>query len=121
MSDSRLDANKTPVSRGRGRPFQLGNPGGPGRPKWTVEQTYLDATLASVPVSAWRKIVAKAVTQAKAGDFRAREWLSRLLVSADPLPLAELVNELKAELERLKFAKPENNGTPLVGRGQGHP
>jgi hypothetical protein len=64
----------------RGR-FTRGNSGGPGRPRREVERGYL-ATMAQVcDISVWRQIVLKAVEQAKRGDHRAREWLSRYLVA----------------------------------------
>jgi hypothetical protein len=67
----------------RGRPFQKGNPGGPGRPKREVERAYLDATLASVSPSDWQKVVAKALQDAKNGDAAARAWLSKYLLPQD--------------------------------------
>ena len=60
--------------------------------------------------------MAKAVEQAKAGDAKAREWLGKMLVGSDPIPLAELVEELQAELLRIKYGKqPEGNGTAAPG------
>jgi hypothetical protein len=82
----------------RGRPFQKGNPGGPGRPKRAVEQSYLDVTVASVSAEDWRKVVLKAVKQTQAGDHRARDWLGRMLVGTDPIPLTTLVEELQEAL-----------------------
>jgi hypothetical protein len=90
--------------------FKIGNPGGPGRPKRNTEQSYLDATIAAVPVADWGKIVTKAVAQAKGGDAKAREWLSRMLVGSDPIPLTQLVEELQAELKRIKELQHGYNG-----------
>jgi hypothetical protein len=95
--------------------FKKGNPGGPGRPRRTTEQGYLDATVAVVSVEDWQKVVTKALAQAKTGDAKAREWLSKMLVGSDPIPLAQLVEELQTELEKLKHGKYlGGNGTPAV-------
>ena len=59
--------------------FAAGNAGGPGRPRREVERRYLDATLAAVAVEDWSEIVKRAVVGAKAGDAKARDWLSRVL------------------------------------------
>jgi hypothetical protein len=94
---------------GRGG-FTIGNPGGPGRPPRSVEKSYLTATIASVSLAAWRRIVIRARQQAEDGDARAREWLSKLLVGSDPLPLAQLIAELQEELHRLKELPHVHNG-----------
>jgi hypothetical protein len=60
--------------------FAPGNPGGPGRPKRDVEHRYLEAISEVASLESWRKIVARAVEDAKQGDARAREWLSRYLI-----------------------------------------
>jgi hypothetical protein len=110
-----LNAPKTqPV---RGRPFVKGHPGGPGRPRRSIERDYLDATVGAVPVSKWVKVVKKALEQALRGDAKAREWLSKMLVGSDPIPLAQLAEQLRAELERLtpRVLPPEpRNGKPLI-------
>jgi hypothetical protein len=120
--DQRLNAEKTkPV---RGRPFVKGNPGGPGRPKRTTEQTYLDVTLARVTPAKWDAIVKKALQQALKGDHRARDWLTKILIGSDPLPLAQLAEQLRAELERLTpcvITQPPLNGKPLTGPGPIYP
>jgi hypothetical protein len=85
----------------RGR-FADGNPGGPGRPRRATERQYLRALVGAVPLKDWRAIVKRAVEDAKAGDGQARNWLSKHLCGDDPLALAELVEELQAELERLR-------------------
>ncbi|NMC20745.1 MAG: hypothetical protein GYA33_10035 [Thermogutta sp.] len=78
----------------RGR-FAVGNPGGPGRPRWQTEVTYLAAVRDAVPVEIWREIVNQAVAEALAGNRHAREWLSRYLVG-DPAP--RLSDVLAADL-----------------------
>jgi hypothetical protein len=88
----------------RGR-FTKGNPGNPnakGRPRREAERAYLEATVASVSIDDWKKVVKKALAQAIARDDRARCWLSRLLVGDNPLQMAELIEELQAELDRLR-------------------
>jgi hypothetical protein len=84
----------------RGRPFQNGNPGGPGRPKRTVERKYLKALVGVCRLKDWKEIVQRAVDDAKAGDAQARTWLSKHIVGDNPLDLIELVEEMRAELER---------------------
>jgi hypothetical protein len=98
-----LIGRKTAVGNGRNTngTFGTGNPGGPGRPRRSVERAYLAALAEAVPLSDWRAIVQKAVADAKAGNPRAREWLSKYLVGDDPLALVELADELarlKADL-----------------------
>jgi hypothetical protein len=66
-----------------------------------VEREYLSALVDAVPLAEWRAIVEKAVADAKAGNPKAREWLSKYLVGDDPLVLVELADELarlKSEL-----------------------
>ena len=60
--------------------FQKGNPGGPGRPKKSVEEKYLKKISSSVTLTEWREIIKRAVYQAQRGDARARQWLSDYLV-----------------------------------------
>lgn len=63
---------------GRWLPGQTGNP--LGRPPRATEQQYLDVMLAVCTPDAWRAITAKAVEQAKRGDWHARKWLSDYLL-----------------------------------------
>ncbi len=63
----------------RGR-FVKGGPGGPGRPRRSVEESYLQTLYQVVKREDWREIIQKAVEQAKKGDDRARRWLSEYLV-----------------------------------------
>lgn len=104
------------ATNGRFLPGNPGNRHARGRPRRAAEQAYLDATIASVPLADWRRVAEKALAQAKAGDAKAREWLSRMLVGSDPIPLTQLVEELQAELERIQHGNhPGNNGTPAAG------
>jgi len=60
--------------------FADGHSGGPGRPRRQIERECLRATLAGCSLEDWEAIVAKAVTDAKAGDAKAREWLGKYLL-----------------------------------------
>jgi hypothetical protein len=84
--------------------FAPGNPGGPGRPKRATEVKYLRALVKAVPLKDWREIVKRAVKDAKAGDAKARSWLSKHLCGNDPLGLIEVVEELQATLEAYRRA-----------------
>ena len=61
-------------------PFEIGNPGGPGRPKKVREARYLEITLNTVTFEKWGEVVKKALEQALLGDKDARKWLSEYLV-----------------------------------------
>ena len=63
----------------RGR-FQRGCTPGPGRPRRATEDEYLQTLSETVTVEKWRRIVERGVSDALAGDARAREWLSKFLV-----------------------------------------
>src|SRR5262249_48155085 len=86
---------------GPGR-FQPGGPGGPGRPRRSVEVAYVAAMASVVSVQDWKDITTRAVKDAKAGDDKARAWLSRHLVGDESLALAELLDEFKQLQETVK-------------------
>lgn len=67
--------------------FANGNAGGPGRPRRPVEEDYLRVLNESVSVQDWAQVVRRAVEDAKQGDARARDWLSKHILEgvADPL------------------------------------
>ncbi len=68
--------------------FAPGHPGGPGRPPSAKEREYLE-TLGSVcTIDDWRAICRRAVKDARAGDHRARNWLSKYLVG-NPRPVPD--------------------------------
>jgi hypothetical protein len=69
--------------RNRNGTFAVGNPGGPGRPPRATEQQYVEALSETVSLDDWRTIVRAAVDKAKKGDFKAREWLTRMLIGDD--------------------------------------
>ena len=70
--------------------FTTGNPGGPGRPRRAVELDYLAALGDALTLADWREIVTRAVTDAKAGDKSAREWVGRYALGAQPFSLIDL-------------------------------
>lgn len=70
--------------------FAPGNPGGPGRPRRAVEQDYLAALGDAVTLSAWKKVVARALADAEAGDPRARDWITKHVIGDSPPRLIEL-------------------------------
>ena len=63
----------------RGR-FAKGNGGGPGRPKKTREEQYLDILLSVVTPKEWEHVCAVALSRARAGDGKAREWLGNYII-----------------------------------------
>ena len=77
------------AARNRGW-FTPGNPGGPGRPRRPVEREYLRALNEAVSLDDWKVVVQAALTQAKEGDGKAREWLARYLIGDDPPRLIDL-------------------------------
>ena len=70
--------------------FAEGNPGGPGRPRRSVERDYLATLSDTVTTDAWAQICARAVEDAKGGDAKAREWLTRHCIGKEPQSLMEL-------------------------------
>lgn len=70
--------------------FAPGNPGGPGRPRRAVEREFLAIISEACPPAAWREVVERAVADAKAGDAKARDWLTRYLIGEHPPTLLEL-------------------------------
>ncbi|MBI1900480.1 MAG: hypothetical protein HYS13_05110 [Planctomycetia bacterium] len=79
-----------PSGRNANGKFAPGNLGGPGRPRRAVERDYLAALSDAVSLDDWKAVVARAVADAKAGDARARDWLSRHVLGADPPSLKGL-------------------------------
>ena len=91
--------------------FAPGNPGGPGRPRRGVERRYLAAFAEAVSPDDWRAIIQRAVADAKAGDAKARDWLSKYLVGDEPLALVELAEELQRLKSELGVGD-ETGGVP---------
>jgi len=84
------------MSNGRDQKGRFGknNPGGPGRPCRATEHEYLEALGEAVSLAQWRKLTARAVTDAIKGDGAARNWLSKYLLPEQPRTMP--VNEAKA-------------------------
>ncbi len=76
--------------RNKNGQFAPGNSLGPGRPRRSVEHDYLAALGDAVSLGDWREVVSRAVTDAKLGDAKARDWLTRHLVGSDPPQLIDL-------------------------------
>lgn len=51
-----------------------------GRPKRSVEEKYLKALSRRVTMKEWNKVIEVAIQFAKAGDAKARQWLSDYLM-----------------------------------------
>jgi len=75
--------------QGNGR-FAKGNPGGPGRPRRSVEIEYLAKLSEVVTLDDFAKIAERAKADAIDGDARAREWLSKYFLGANPSSLTKL-------------------------------
>jgi len=81
VQDSGSTNGDTRDAHGR---FAPGNPGGPGRPRRSVEADYLRTLSDAVPPERWAAIVEAAVSEAEAGDAAARAWLARYLLPEPP-------------------------------------
>ena len=55
-----------------------------------MEREYLTALNETVSLEDWSKIVAKAVADAIAGDWRGREWLSKYVLGDSPPSLLRI-------------------------------
>lgn len=81
--------------------FAKGNPGGPGRPPRKQEIAYLKALHEAVSLADWKELCVSALEQAKAGDYRAREWLSRYLVGS----AGGVIDLLSTEFEKERMVE----------------
>ena len=111
-----------------GRLFQIGNPGGPGRPKRQTEEGYLKALMGACDLDKWGQICDRAVQDALNGEPKAREWLARYLIgnpnAVAPKPLEVVVGDLlmrdravDAAAERLAGPVIKHHTTPGILRG----
>ena len=104
--------------------FAKGHAGGPGRPPRQTEQAYLRTLAATITQDDWRAIVQTAIADAKAGDARARQWLSDWLLRGVPtlLDLAaadELeVDAVSDRVEDLRMARLLSGTARLLGLGE---
>src|SRR5262249_7667878 len=99
----------------RGKPFQRGNPGGPGRPPRTAEEKYLDSVTSACAPADLKAVTAKVLEKARAGDMKAAALLFKVLLGDDPLLTRRLVGELTAELERIRTHAHRNGHTAAAG------
>ncbi len=70
--------------------FQVGNAGGPGRPRRAIEREYIGAVSEAVSIDDWRGIISKAREDALAGDHQARQWLTHFLIGDERISLTQL-------------------------------
>lgn len=70
--------------------FGPGNKFGKGRPRRSIETEYIAALSDTVSLEDWRGVCRKALEKALSGDHRAREWLTRYLIGAEPPSLVSL-------------------------------
>ena len=80
MSDGRDDIGR----------FSTGNNYGQGRPPRAIERDYLAVLSERLSLDDWREVVSRAVKDARAGDARARDWLSRYALGSEPMSLTAL-------------------------------
>jgi hypothetical protein len=80
--------------RGKGRPFEKGNPGGPGRPKAPKEREYLDMFRSRVPLEEWGDAVTKMLEMAKDGNVKCFEALAKYCLP-QPVTMLELGRETR--------------------------
>jgi hypothetical protein len=78
--------------------FSAGNTYGKGRPRRAVESDYLKALSDALSLDDWRAIVTGSIEAAKAGDAKAREWLSRYALGTQPESLTQLAVDEVLEL-----------------------
>ena len=67
------------IVRDIGGRFGKGNRSG-GRPRKEVEDQYLQALRTSISIQDFKKIVTRAVKDAKGGDKSARDWISKYCI-----------------------------------------
>jgi hypothetical protein len=89
-----------------------------GRPARAVEERYLRATITCCPLKDWKGICRKAVELAGKGDAKARQWLSTLIVGADPIALRLLAGEVEQALEEARGVP--GSGVAAEANGAAH-
>ena len=104
MSDGRDDIGR----------FSTGNNYGQGRPPRAVERDYLAVLSERLSLDDWRDIVGRAVKDARSGDARARDWLSRYVLGSEPLSLTALAlrEQMQVSSEAELAALVERETTP---------
>lgn len=72
------------IDRNNKGQFVEGNKVGIGRPSRAIELDYLRSLSDTITVDDWRDICSKAVKDAKAGNAKAREWITRHVLGSNP-------------------------------------
>ena len=79
------------IARSQRGQFANGNAGAPGHPPIERERKYLETMSSVCSQDDWKEICQRAVKDAKNGDYRARDWLTKYLVGepkpSEPAPL----------------------------------
>jgi hypothetical protein len=90
---SELTATIMNVNDGRNGKGQFlpGRPGGPGRPPIARERKYMETISSVCTDEDWREICERAIKDAKDGDHKARDWLSKYLLG-DPVSVAKVLH-----------------------------
>ena len=94
----------------RGR-FAAGNHVGKGRPQRATEEQFLGLLVSCVTSDDWKSITAKAMEQARSGDYQARKWLTDYLIGQ---PVVRESDE-KREIDRVILERMTDewaSGTP---------
>ena len=68
------------MSRNENGQFVKGNPGGPGRPSRPTEAAYLNVLMNACTIDDFKEICERAVSDAKEGEPKARDWVGRHLI-----------------------------------------
>jgi hypothetical protein len=88
--------------RVRGRPFAKGNPGGPGRPRRQVEESYLAAVKEAVPTAKVAAILRALVTKAARGDVHAAQVVLKTVLGNETPAYREVMERLAALREQMR-------------------
>lgn len=73
--------------------------------KLAIEHDYLRVLIDVVTPKEWKAIISKAKTQAKQGDYRARNFLAEKLLPPD-MTILELLAETRSSAEIVEAFKP---------------
>ena len=80
--------------------FTKGGPGGPGRKPRDTEKRWLELLRDCVTEADWREVIQAALTDAKAGNHRARDFLAKFLIEYDLVERIEQLEQALSETER---------------------
>ncbi len=127
MSELSEPTNNWRDSHGR---FLPGNPDGPGRPPRAIERDYLSIAGNTITMEDWKALVEMTLDRAKAGDAKAREWITRICIGTKPPTLKELATkevrgvssteEIEVEKEREEqFERSVKEYNSLINRVRG--